>query len=146
MGNREILSNLGDLRVIAQISRGQPSSAWASCIGFALQQKWREKAAKSPLGKNKNGDEKDVPSQTFPPITRRVLLTHLWRSEFDPVEMLDGEHPERVKGYWDSAIEQLKKLNIVGYYKETTPLLGVAYGWQKAWLDQQLDIRPTGEI
>ena len=144
-GNREILSELGDVRTIAQIPRGKPSGAWAACIGFALQQKWREKAAKAPEGKGKKKDGTQVPTQTFPPFTRRILLTQLWRSEFDPEEILKSEHPERAKEYWEAAIKELKKRGVIGYCAEIEPLPIMAYGWQNAWLDQPLDIRPTGD-
>ncbi len=142
-GNREILSDFGNVRAIASIPRGKPSGAWAACIGFALNQKWREQAATAPVARITRGDKKAT-TQKFRPFTRRVLLEQLWRSEVNPDEILKGDHPERAKEYWDAAIAILKK-EIIGIYKEVKPLTVTGYGWQDAWLDQPLDIRPTGD-
>jgi hypothetical protein len=147
-GNREILSEFGNVRAIASIPRGKPSGAWAACVGFALQQKWREQAATAPVTRitksTKEGTAKTT-TQKFRPFTRRVLLAQLWRSDVDPDEILKGEHPERAKEYWNAAIVILKKNGVVGIYKEIEPLAATGYGWQDAWLDQPLDIRPTGD-
>lgn len=143
-GNREMLSDFGNVRTIASIPRGKPSGAWAACIGFALHQKWREQAASAPVSRITKGDKKVI-TQKFRPFTRRVLLTQLWRSDVDPKEILKGDHPERAKEYWDAAIGILRKDNIIGIYKEIQPLPTEREGWQDAWLDQLLDIRPTGD-
>jgi hypothetical protein len=143
-GNREILSDFGNVRAIASIPRGKPSGAWAACIGFALNQKWREQAATAPITRITKG-EKKVVTQKFRPFTRRVLLAQLWRSDVDPEEILKSEHPERAKEYWNAAIKILQKDGIIGFYKEIEALTVTGYGWQDAWLDQPLDIRPTGD-
>lgn len=143
-GNREILSSFGNTRTIASIPRGKPSGAWAACIGFALNQKWREQATKTPLVRKTKGDSKVI-TQKFRPFTRRILLGQLWRSDVDPEEILKSVNPERAKEYWDAAIKILKKSGIIGIYQEDAPLTVTGYGWQDAWLDQPLDIRPTGD-
>jgi hypothetical protein len=143
-GNREILSQFGNVRAIANIPRGKPSGAWAACIGFALQQKWREQAAKTPITRITKGDKK-LATQKFAAFTRRKLLSQLWRSDVDPQEILNGDHPERAKEYWDAAIKMLQENGVIGYYKEEKPLQDERQGWQDEWLSQPLDIRPTGE-
>ncbi len=90
------------------------------------------------------GDKKAL-TQKFRPFTRRVLLAQLWRSDVDPEEILKSVNPERAKEYWESAIEILKKEEVIGIYREIKPLPEEREGWQDAWLDQPLDIRPTGE-
>lgn len=143
-GNREMLSDFGNVRAIASIPRGKPSGAWAACVGFALNQKWREQASYAPVTRITKGDKKAI-TQKFRPFTRRALLAQLWRSDVDPEEILKGVNPERAKEYWDAAIEILKKEDVIGIYQEIKPLTVTGYGWQDAWLDQPLDIRPTGD-
>jgi hypothetical protein len=143
-GNREILSNFGNVRAIASIPRGKPSGAWAACIGFALDQKWREQAAKTPVIELKK-DERKIVTQRFKPFTRRVLLAQLWRSDDDVLKILESVNPERAREYWRTAISLLQKQGIIGFYKEIKPLPAEREGWQKKWLDQPLDIRPTGD-
>jgi hypothetical protein len=143
-GNREILSDFGNVRAIASIPRGKPSGAWAACIGFALNQKWREQAATAPVTRTTRGTKK-IATQKFRPFTRRVLLAQLWRSEVNPEEILKGTNPERAKEYWEAAVVILKKDGIIGIYKEIEPLAEGRQDWQDAWLDQPLDIRPAGD-
>jgi hypothetical protein len=143
-GNREILSQFGNVRAVAAIPRGKPSGAWAACVGFALQQKWREQAAKTPITRITKNDKK-LATQKFAPFTRRKLLSQLWRSDVAPEAILDGDHPSYAKDYWDAAMGLLKENGVIGYYKEVQPLKTTGYGWQDEWLDQPLDIRPAGE-
>jgi hypothetical protein len=143
-GNREILSQFGNVRAIAAIPRGKPSGAWAACVGFALQQKWREQAAKTPITRITKG-EKKLATQKFAAFTRRKLLAQLWRSDVDPQEILNGSDPSRAKEYWDAAIKLLQENGVIGYYKEVKALKEERQGWQDEWLDQPLDIRPTGD-
>jgi len=143
-GNREMLSDFGNVRAIASIPRGKPSGAWAACVGFALQQKWREQASYAPVTRITKGDRKAI-TQKFRPFTRRALLAQLWRSDVDPEEILNGVNPERAKEYWDAAIKILKENGRIGIYQEIKPLPAEREGWKDAWLDQPLDIRPTGD-
>lgn len=144
-GNREILSDFGNVLTIARISCGKPSGAWASCIGFALNQKWREQASRAPVTIITKEDDKKVIMQKFSPFTRRILLGQLWRSDVDPKKILDSKDPARAKEYWDAAIEILRKDGIIGIYQEIKSLPTEREGWKDAWLDQPLDIRPIGD-
>jgi hypothetical protein len=141
-GNREILSDFGDLKAITAIRRGTPSGSWAACIGLSLQQKWREKSSKAPVvqvGEDKDGKKRIT--QRFPPVTRRQLIDEAWRSDHDVMEILESDKPGRAKDYWQKAIKELQKLGVIGYYKEIDKL-PAGYEWQQKWLDQKLDIRP----
>jgi hypothetical protein len=46
-GNRQVLTDFGDVLPIAAIASGKPSGAWAQSVGLALQQRWRERAARA---------------------------------------------------------------------------------------------------
>ena len=45
-GRRDILAYFGEVRRLAAIPAGKPSGAWAQAVGLALQQVWRERAAR----------------------------------------------------------------------------------------------------
>lgn len=138
-GNREVLSDFGEIRRIAAIPAGRPAGAWAQSIGLALQQRWREDASYARQGQV--GDQGRLTMQ-FRSFTRRDLLT-LFRTEPDVEELLRGLHPERAKGHWSRAIAILKKRRIIGSCRARGSV-PEGRGWQKAWLDQPLDIRPGG--
>ncbi len=142
-GNREILSEFGNLRAIAAIPRGKPSGAWAACAGLVLHQRWREQAAKTAT-KRVGAGEKKALTQKFKPFTRRDLLLKMWRSDEDVMVILETK-PARAKEYWNQAVKILQKAGIIGFYHEIEPLKTAGYGWQEEWLDQPLDIRPTGD-
>jgi len=143
-GNREMLSEFGTLRAIAGIPRGKPSGSWATCVGFLLQQRWREQAAARPV-RRKTVGEKRFAVQKFKPFTRRGLLLETWRSDDDVMKILESDDPSRARKYWDQAIKILQQAEVIGLYQEIEPLKTKGYGWQEAWLDQPLDIRPTGD-
>lgn len=145
-GNREVLADFGHIRAIAAIPRGKPSGAWAACIGLMLQQYWREGATHATL--KRVGEEKHSTLE-FDPFTRRELLVKTWRSAQGAQsvsEILEGNDPQRAKRYWDEAIKLLKEAKIIGFCREIIPLEVSPYGWQEAWLDQPLDIRPGDEL
>jgi len=145
-GNRRILTDLGDLRRLAEIPTGKPSGALAQRIGLALNQKWREKAAHGDL--RRVGE--DPKHRTFPAWFTRQELCELYRGEPDLVAILEGHDPGRARQYWREAIKILKQQPaVIGYYKEidTLPRIGSGItGWQDAWYaEQRLDIRPARE-
>ncbi len=45
-GNRQILSEFGNVRILARLPSGKAGGAWARCIGMTLLQRWRERAAR----------------------------------------------------------------------------------------------------
>lgn len=138
-GNRQVLSDFGDVMRIAKIPAGQPSGAWAQAVGLALQQRWRERAQGARIGYA--GEDNRLTLQFQKPVTRRDLLG-LFRCEPYVEDILSGEHPYRARQYWEGAIRLLKEQGVIGYYKELRALKETRQGWAAAWLDQPLDIRP----
>jgi hypothetical protein len=139
-GNRHILTYFGDVRKLASIPSGKPSGLWAQAIGLALQQWWREQSARAELqfAGTDGGISVRFPSR----LTRRVVL-----DMFPPTpsadEILHGDHPSRARHYWNDAIELLKRAGVIADYRELDPLRLSRKNWQAAWLDQELDVRPT---
>ncbi len=153
IGNREILSDLGDVLKLAQIPRGKPSGAWAMCIGLALQQQWREEATKAEkkfVSRGKTEGPK-IEVLRFRPFTRRELLTEFFKcdDENSPNTILGDPKGRRARAeeYWRTAITELKTLGLIGDYQELKTLkqMGTT-DMNAAWLDQPLSIRPSGEI
>jgi hypothetical protein len=143
-GNRQFLSEMGNVLQIAQISRGKPSGAWAACAGLMLNQLWREEATRAPKGRNSRGKETKTEVLRFRPFTRRELLADTVRSAYDVSTILsDPTHAKRALAYWRSAVKELKEAGIVGHYAELKATRGE--DWRAEWLDQPLDIRPIGE-
>lgn len=137
-GDRRILSDFGDVLRLSAIPGGRPSGAWAQSIGLALQQRWREQAAKSTV--RTVGQDKHQTVRFPKPFTRRELLDTF---PPDPTadSILSSEHPDRAKTYWNTAIRLLKDARVIGHYKGLDPE-PQGYRWSDAWLDQKLDIRP----
>lgn len=145
-GNREVLSEFGDVLPLAQIPRGKPSGAWAACAGLMLCQLWREQVTRATVERNSRGKESKVEVLKFRPFTRRELLTGTFRSDYDVNAILDDPkgRKERAQDYWKAAIKELKTRGVIGHYAE----LAIKPGsdWRSEWLDQPLDIRPAGEM
>ncbi len=146
-GNREVLSELGNVLQLAQIARGKPSGAWAVCAGLMLNQLWREEATRAQKTSNSRtvkGQEIKVEVLKFRTFTRRELLAGTLRSDYGVHAILsDPTHAPRARGYWDGAVKELKKAGVIGYYAEGKARAGES--WREVWLDQPLTIRPTGE-
>lgn len=144
-GNRQFLSEMGNVLQIAQISRGKPSGAWAACAGLMLNQLWREEVTRAPKGRNSRGKETKTEVLRFRPFTRRELLADTVRSAYDVNSILSDpkNRGERVRTYWNEAVKELKKAGVVGHYAERKTKPGE--DWRAEWLDQLLDIRPIGE-
>ena len=140
-GNRQVLSDFGNIRHLASIPAGKPSGAWAQSVGLALYQRWRERATRTEVAYVGEDNHPTVRGQHF---TRRDLLG-LFRCDPYVEDVLDSDHPGRARQYWDDAIQELKIVGMIGYYKEAEPLKKGRKGWQEAWLDQPLDIRPARE-
>lgn len=141
-GNREILSDFGNLRTIASIPGGNPSGALARCIGVSLFQHWRENATRAQFEvatKSKNQ------SLCFPLPTRRELLTQTWRSDCDVMKILNSNDPGRAKKYWEQAIRELIERRLVIVGPSAASVRTGRKDWQNAWLDEPVDLRPTGQ-
>ncbi|HEX2950879.1 MAG TPA: hypothetical protein VHV83_15155 [Armatimonadota bacterium] len=138
-GNRQVLSDFGNIRNIAAIPAGKPSGAWAQSIGLALYQRWRERATRAEVGYVGEDNHPTVRGQHF---TRRDLLG-LFRCDPYVEDVLSSKNPSRARQYWNDAIQELKLSNVIGYYREVEPLPQERQGWQERWLDQPLDIRPA---
>jgi len=140
-GNGQVLSYFGDIRRIAAIPAGKPGGAWAQAIGLALQQRWRERAARATIGRV--GEDKRL-TVRLGQFTRRDLL-NLFPPNLTAEAVLGGSHPGRAKGYWKEAIAALKGQHLVTFHEELRPLRAGRLGWQEEWLDQPLDIRPDNQ-
>jgi hypothetical protein len=140
-GNRVILSYFGDVRRLAAIPAGKPSGAWAQAVGLALHQKWRERSARAEVAHV--GADKAL-TVRFGTFTRRELLDFCLP---DPSvdDVLGGPNPRYAKDYWRDAIALLKQKGVISHYQEIGTLPDKRQGWQDAWLDQRLDVRPTEE-
>ena len=140
-GNREILSDLGDVLKIAAIPRGKAAGNWAACIGLMLNQLWRERAAKAT--RKRAGDKETL---DFGAFTRRQLLEKTLRSDCDVSLLLQDQkgRGERVREYWKTAIQELKNVDIIGHYSEGEE--PAHEDWRERWLDQWLDIRPKSAM
>ena len=140
-GDRRVLADFGNVRKLAAIKAGKPSGAWAQAIGLALQQRWRERAAYTRIGRV--GEDKHLTIRTKP-FTRRELLD-LFPPSPTVDEVLDGPNPARAKSYWSEAVKLLKGGGIITHYRELEPLAPRRQGWARDWLEQPLDIRPADE-
>lgn len=143
-GNRQILSEFGNVRVLARIPGGKAPGAWARCIGMTLLQRWREGASRAELEKPTGGGAA-LPLVKWPPFSRRALLTGLFRAQPDVMEILDGINPGRAVEYWDQAIELLRGEGFISVYRELGEPPGTRQGWKEKWLDAPLEIVPGEE-
>jgi hypothetical protein len=130
--NRRVLTYFGNVRALAAIPAGKPSGAWAQAIGLALNQHWREHAARA---------DTDGMSAELPPITRQALL-----DTFPPsptvYEVLRGPNPKRARDYFAQAIDLLTKHGVIGQFSEPDPIAD-RKGWANRWLAELVDARPS---
>ena len=147
-GNRQILTEFGDVRRLARIPAGKPSAAWAKSVGLNLNQRWRDWGHDADVVRA--GEANRLTVKFKKPFTRRDLLLgeSLHRATPDAEDILGSDKPHRAKEYWEQAIVILKDketANLISFYRETGPAVASRQGWQKEWLDQELDIRPNRE-
>jgi hypothetical protein len=138
-GNRSVLTDFGNILQLAAIPAGKPAGAWAQSIGLALNQRWRERAARTDVARV--GEDSHQTVRFRQPFTRRDLL-ELFRADPYYRDILETE-PARARKYWDAAITILKGQKVIGHYAEIEPGPRGRQGWKNAWLDQPLDIRPA---
>lgn len=154
-GNRQVMTQLGDIMQLARIPAGKPSATWAKSIGLNLNQRWREWAHDAQVADA--GETAEPAAETadrtarFDKIfTRRDLLAgeEMYRADPDVLEILKSRNPNRAKVLWKEAIVILRETGgpeLLSFYKELDPQPVGRKGWQEAWLDQPLDIRPNHE-
>jgi len=140
--NPAVLTYFGDIQKIAAIPAGHTPGAWAHGIGPALRQRWRESASRMKV--THHGDDNRVVARREKPFTRRELF-NTFRPIPDVYDILASANPGRAKKNWDEMVKHLKDAHVIKYYKEMAPLPEKEQGWQDAWLDQPLDIRPDQE-
>lgn len=133
----EFLPDFGNALVLGRLP-DKPRHVWAKGIGWALTQRIRVNAARQG-------------SMRY--FTRRELLDYL-NPEPHYAEILASNKPRRAVALWDAAIALLKEHGVIGSYNEIGPAPwkraaerpgrtgSKPQGWQEAWLDQKLDIRP----
>lgn len=147
LGDRRVLTTLGNIRRLEAIPTGKPAGALAQRLGLALHQLWREAASRAVIGRT---GEEHRPTFRWRHVTRKELC-ELFPGPPDLEEILAGEHPHRAIEYWNQAIRILKEAPpVIGYYAEVDPppqiKRGVG-GWQEFWYsEQRLDIRPAPDL
>ena len=147
---------------LARLPDTQPRYAWLKAVAWALNQRWRTNAkgaTEKRQGMDDNGNERPSKLQTRD-FTRRELLDYL-NPEPHYADILAGSDPRRAIRLWDEAIALLRQHGVIGTgrgdYKEHGPApwrqpkdwpKGKPFkpqGWQEAWLDQKITIRPGAE-
>jgi hypothetical protein len=128
-GNRQVLATLGNIWKIAAIPGGQPSGAWARAYGFALLQRWRERAAYG-----------------LPTFTREDLhLTCPCKPSL--FELLDTTDPKRAITYdRDAWVHLHEKGTIATDPKSLTFTPKTRQGWKEDFLKEELTIQPGPDI
>ncbi len=134
--NRQILSEFGNIRVLAQIPSGKAAGAWARCIGMVLLQLWREGASRAV------SEESGQTVVKWRPFTRRQLLAGMLHAEPKVMEILESKDPQHAQIYWKQAIQMLKEIGFIAGYRELGDKIEIRQGWTEKWLDQKLDIIP----
>jgi hypothetical protein len=135
-----VLSDFSDVLQIARIPAGKTPGAWAQSIGLATQQRFRERTRKARV---LTGGEGGGRTLRFPPFTQRDLLT-LFPAQPSVAAILTGPKPHRAREYWRKAMQILIDLEIVDYDLRAERAPDMRSGWQDAWLDEPLEIRPAG--
>ena len=143
-GNRQILTEFGNVRVLARIPSGKAAGSWARCIGMTLLQRWREGATRI-IEENVVEGKDDLPLLKWSPFSRRGLLTGLFQAQPDVIDILDGKDPGHAREYWDQAIQLLRGEGFISHYQELEVVKGTRQGWKNKWLDAPLEITPGEE-
>lgn len=134
--NRQILSEFGNIRILAQIPSGKAAGAWARCIGMVLLQLWREGASRAV------SDENGQAVVQWKPFTRRQLLKGMLVAEPKVMDILESKDPQHAQVYWKQAIQMLQEIGFIAQYRELSELSDARKGWGDRWLEQKLDIVP----
>lgn len=141
--NPAILTYFGSLDAVLAIPAGRIAGAWARCILYTLQQKWRECAKGATVDAEQSASQRYI-------FTRRQLLCGLFQPnpEFSLTTLLASKHAVRAIEYFDAAMKILMPNcggGQVESYEELGEVPGVRRGpsnrWED-WLDQKLVIRP----
>jgi hypothetical protein len=140
--NPKVCQYYNDMLLLAGLGTGKAAGAWASAIGVALNQFWREDVTKRELKHSyPNGEKQTV--VRFKTYTRRELLSLLPQGEFSVEAILNGNDPKRAKKYWDEAIKLLIESNFIAAKDGYTELdtdntrLNSRQEWKTFWFDKQ---------
>ena len=144
-GNRQILTEFGNVRMLARIPGGKAAGSWARCIGMTLLQRWREGATRVTEAKISDSEGLATSVIRWLPFSRRSLLTGLFCAQPDVMEILNGSNPSRALEYWDQAIQLLQMEGFISKYSELKPITHNRHGWKDEWLDSPLEITPGEE-
>lgn len=139
----DVLQYFGDLRHLASIPEGKAAGAWARSIGLGAQQFWRENAATATKSTSTGGN---VGVRFRREVTREQLLGYFPPSTPAVLDVLFSANPRRAKTYFASAIRLLQSANVLGYYAEVGSIGESRTGWQRQWLEQRIDIRPSRDL
>jgi hypothetical protein len=138
-----VLQHFGNLRKLAGLPTGQPRGEYALCIGLAAFQKWREDATRC---ETKRIGEQNIETVIYKPLARFDLLNMFRPGKFPIMEILKSDRPKRAQAYWDEAVTELKKRDVIGYYKAPDDKALPRKGWQDTWLyGKNIEMRPFGD-
>jgi hypothetical protein len=138
--NKQFLAYIGDLRQLAAIPRGKAAGQWATSIGLALMQHWREESSNAAIKRIGNDSHETIRFAKIP--TRRELFQRV-QPDPNPFEMLKGTHPKRARTNWENAEKILADIKFIS--KPSVAKKWARQDWQEAWLDEPLDLRPHFE-
>lgn len=136
--NPQVFPYAGNIRALASIPPGQPSGKWARALALALFQYWRENAGNCI--QKRVGEDSHVSIAFTKRTTRRDLFAHI-RPDPNPFDILASNNPKNARKYWDQA-EDLLKSEKIAIVVRKAEIIHRRQGWQDAWLDEELDIRP----
>ena len=122
--------------IVGELPANQTAGAWARVLGMALASFWRR------LPHEATGAAPAIQP------TRRELLTRYTPKKNPPLDLLASSNPQRAVKYWRDALAMLVQSGFLSGDGE--PARGVAdmlkpfgrKGWQEAWLDERVDLRP----
>jgi hypothetical protein len=144
-GQGHILTYYGSIKALTELKHpNRPAGMIARSVGATLNQKWRENISYADMGDNGDAHRAVVKFENY---TRRGLLLskHAFMCELDIWEFLETQNAKRIVDHWNKAIKELRRVGIIGYYKEDGELDLSDRGWRDNWLDQPLIIRPGAE-
>jgi len=144
-GDRHILTDFGSIKALTDLKYpNRPAGMIARSVGATLNQLWRERASRAETGDNGDNHRAIAKFDTF---TRRELLLNIFafKCELDILEFLNTRDAKRIVDYWNKAIKDLQRVEVVGHYKEIGELDLSGRNWRDKWLDQRLSIRPGAE-
>jgi hypothetical protein len=140
--NRKMLTSIGDLQRLKNITPGKPSGQWAQTLTLSLNQYWRENASDCEFRYVGEGERRHVTVAFKKKTTRRELFER-YLPDPNPFEILEGNDPSRARKYWEGAAQELLENKIAVFIGKASPLK--RYGWGDTWLNDTIEPRPHHE-